>query len=128
MNSTSARIAVVFMLTEMLRKKELDTRNVFTLIKQIVTIVDETNKSSKIKLTEPEKQDVVMSIILDVAKGKDGILGTSDDLIPESVIKEIHAMKDTSLLGDCIHLTTQLLLKRKCNLSKFVFCASKCWI
>lgn len=129
MNKTvSARVAVVFMLTEMIRQNELDTSNLFKFIKHIVKIVDETNKSSKIKLSNDQKHDVVMSIILDVAKGKDGILGTSDDLIPKHIVDEIHAMKNTSLLSDCISLTRDALNNKRCNVPKCVFCVSKLWV
>lgn len=129
MNKTvGARVAVVFMLTEMIKQNELDTGNLFKFIKNIIKIVDETNKASKIKLSSTEKHDVVMSIILDVAKGKDGILGTSDDLIPPHIIEEIHAMKNTSLLSDCIALTREVLDKKKCNIPKCIFCVSKLWI
>ena len=108
--TVGTRVAVIFMLTEMIKQREIETNNIFTLIKQIVRIIDETNKSSKKKL-HPEKHDIVMSIILDVAKGKDGILGTSDDIIPPKVIEEIKMMKDTSLLSDCISLINDAMSK-----------------
>lgn len=126
--TVGARVAVIFMLTEIIKQHDLEMDNIFTLIKQIVKIIDETNKSSKIKLSDPEKHDVVMSIILDVAKGKDGILGTSDDIIPPKVIEEIKMMKDTSLLSDCISLINDAMHKKKCNIPKCVYCISKCWI
>ena len=126
--TVGARVAVIFMLTEIIKQHDLEMDNIFTLIKQIVKIIDETNKSSKIKLSDPEKHDVVMSIILDVAKGKDGILGTSDDIIPPKVIEEIKMMKDTSLLSDCISLINDAMRKKKCNIPKCVYCISKCWI
>ena len=126
--TVGARVAVIFMLTEIIKQHDLEMDNIFTLIKQIVKIIDETNKSSKIKLSDPEKHDVVMSIILDVAKGKDGILGTSDDIIPPKVIEEIKMMKDTSLLSDCISLINDAMYKKKCNIPKCVYCISKCWI
>tara|TARA_B100001250_G_scaffold403816_1_gene418872 strand:- start:1114 stop:1503 length:390 start_codon:yes stop_codon:yes gene_type:complete len=126
--TVGARVAVIFILTEMIKQREIETGNIFSLIKQIVKIIDETNKSSKIKLSSPEKHDIVMSIILDVAKGKDGILGTSDDIIPPKVIEEIQMMKDTSLLSDCISLINDAMSKKKCNIPKCVYCVSKCWI
>ena len=126
--TVGTRVAVIFMLTEMIKQREIETNNIFTLIKQIVRIIDETNKSSKKKLSHPEKHDIVMSIILDVAKGKDGILGTSDDIIPPKVIEEIKMMKDTSLLSDCISLINDAMSKKRCSIPKCVYCVSKCWI
>ena len=127
-NTVGARVAVVFMLTEMIKQREIEANNIFTLIKQIVKIIDETNKSSKTKLSKSEKHDIVMSIVLDVAKGKDGILGTQDDIIPANVIEEIKIMKNTTLLSDCISLINDAMSKKKFNITKCVYCVSKCWI
>tara|TARA_Y100000389_G_C17266538_1_gene415741 strand:- start:162 stop:512 length:351 start_codon:yes stop_codon:yes gene_type:complete len=116
------------MLTEMIKQRELETGNIFTLIKQIIAIIKKANKSKKMKISEVEKHDIVMSIILDVAKGKDGILGTSDDIIPLKVINEIKTMHDTSLLSDCISLINDTMSKKRFNIPKCVYCVSKCWI
>lgn len=69
------------------------------LIKFVMTNVEKLNG-----LSGEEKEQMVMSILTDLAKGKDGISGTKDDLLPPIVIAGLQAMSENNLITSTIEL------------------------
>lgn len=69
------------------------------LIKFVMTNVEKLNG-----LSGQEKEQMVLSIITDLAKGKDGVAGTKDDLLPPSVIAGLHAMSENNLITSTVEL------------------------
>jgi hypothetical protein len=52
----------------------------------------------------PEKKKYLIKAIEIVAKGKDGVFGTDDDLIPESTAKTLTMLLEQNLVEDTIQL------------------------
>lgn len=69
------------------------------LIKFVMTNVEKLGN-----LTGQEKEQMVLSIITDLAKGKDGEAGTKDDLLPPSVIAGLQAMSENNLITSTVEL------------------------
>ena len=62
-------------------------------------------EADKLKsLNGDEKKTIVISILSDLAKGDDGITGTSDDILSPDVIKGINAMIDNNLVSCLINV------------------------
>lgn len=62
-------------------------------------------EADKLKsLNGDEKKAIVISILSDLAKGDDGITGTSDDILSPDVIKGINAMIDNNLVSCLINV------------------------
>ena len=55
-------------------------------------------------LSGKEKQELVIDVLADIAKGADGIEGTADDQIPPKVIAGIKAMADFDLVASTIDI------------------------
>lgn len=53
-------------------------------------------------LSGSEKKDMVLIIISIVAKGKDGVEGTDDDIIPKDIMDKIHVLIEKDLVGDIV--------------------------
>jgi len=55
-------------------------------------------------LSGPEKKKYLIKAIEMVARGKDGVFGTDDDLIPENTAKTLMMLLEQNLVEDTIHL------------------------
>ena len=55
-------------------------------------------------MSGPEKRDRALEVIRMIAKGRDGIAGTADDVIPVGVLDALQNAIDTDIVGDMIDL------------------------
>lgn len=55
-------------------------------------------------MSGPEKKKYLIKAIEMVARGKDGVFGTEDDLIPENTAKTLMMLLEQNLVEDTIHL------------------------
>ena len=96
-------------------------------LKDRVNMVEFVKQASKLikhdALNDSEKIDLLVTALKQIAKGKDGIFGTEDDLISEEVIAEIQQMSKTNLLTD---LVTIFIKRKRSALSELMFCF-KCY-
>lgn len=53
-------------------------------------------------LSGPEKKDLVLKVIFIVAKGKDGVEGTDDDIISKDVMDNVRILVDKNLVSDVV--------------------------
>lgn len=123
MKPKSAHVVCAFIVKDMIDKKRIDTTDVFHFIKNLADVVDKASKSAK--LSSNERKDIVMSIIRDVAKGKDGILGTADDLLPLDILRDINDMMDTSMMDNFVGMITELIEKKRFNLYRCFACVTR---
>jgi hypothetical protein len=55
-------------------------------------------------MTGPEKRDSAIDLLRTIAKGRDGVTGTADDIIPVGVLDALQNVIDTNIIGDMIDL------------------------
>ena len=55
-------------------------------------------------MSGPEKRDRALDVLRTIAKGRDGIAGTADDVIPVAVLDALQNAIDTNIVGDMIDL------------------------
>lgn len=56
--------------------------------------------------THAVRKEYLLKALETIAKGKDGILGTEDDLIPEPVLHQLQTMIDTDMLQGVVQLVS----------------------
>jgi len=82
------------------------------------------NKSQKLNLPNHEAIRITVDFVREIAKGKDGVIGTSDDLIDPETTQQIVAMLGSDLLEDVLRMITDAVkLELSCYTS--VFCITK---
>jgi hypothetical protein len=69
------------------------------MIKYIMQLVDVDKTMSGL-----EKKELVIKVLDHVCAGKDGIMGTDDDLIPESIVDGIGALLRSGVIDEVITL------------------------
>jgi hypothetical protein len=76
-----------------------------------ISVVQEIMKNLEVfkGLTGEEKHAITLTILDEIAKGKDGIIGTEDDLIPEHILKGIKALIENDLINSTISLIKQTM-------------------
>ena len=116
------QIAVSMALSHMLANNQLTTTNAIVLLKEII----ERLESELPKVSREDKIKYVVHYLSEIAKGKDGIAGTDDDIIPESVMKELQKMTDSSILTDVINLCMDVVKHQKVSNLKLGLCCFKC--
>jgi hypothetical protein len=115
-------IAISMALTHMLANGKFTTTNAVVLLKEIV----ERLETDLPKIKKEDKIKYVVHFLSEIAKGKDGVSGTDDDIISESVVKELQKMTETNILTDIIQLCMEAVQKRKVNPTKWSLCCLKC--
>jgi len=77
--------------------KTLDSSSAMTLIHKGMELL-----SNYQILKGSEKKQILLSVLEQVSAGSDGILGTADDLLPETTLKAIKAIMEGNLVGDIV--------------------------
>lgn len=85
--------------SERLVAPDCKTENALDILTVLMQMVDKYNHLSK-----QEKKRLVIQLFEDVASGKDGILGTSDDLIPPYAVNGMRVMIESELLDKTIEV------------------------
>jgi hypothetical protein len=86
----------------------------FTTYELIVNIMELVENIDTIN-----KKDLVIAVLNKLAKGKDGVAGTEDDLISVEKINSIKLLLESSLVGDFIEVVVKAT-KGNININKVV--------
>lgn len=92
-----------FMLTmkQSIKEKKINVENPLVIITKAMEMLE------KVKgLTGKEKQMYIVRTIETIAKGEDGVFGTTDDLLPERTVKALQMFVEQDMIGDTIQLVT----------------------
>lgn len=90
---------VATLIMKIISNKQVNIKSAIDLLKLVMTQVE------KIKgLKGKEKALMVALVIEEVAKGKDGVAGTDDDLISPFVMKGIKALIENNLIGSTVEV------------------------
>ena len=120
-DKSSANIAVVLVLTKMIKSNELNAGDALSLVMNVMSVINE----SKAKLDDDATVKTTKEFIREVAKGPDGVLGTEDDLIPSKTLNEIDDLLRSSISDDVLHMCNELVKRRRFDAKRAVFCLSK---
>ncbi len=91
-------------ITEVIKTKKFEVDDAMTLVVVGIQIL---NKSKN--LTGKQKQEVLMAVLEDIAKGADGQFGTADDVIPEKVWKQVEVLMQSNMIHSVINVCYSLL-------------------
>ena len=120
-DKSSANIAVVLVLTNMIKAKELDVGNALSFVMNVMTVINK----SKAKLDDDSTVKTTTEFIREGAKGPDGLLGTEDDLIPPKTLAEINQLLQSSISDDVLYMCNELVKRRRIDAKRVIFCMSK---
>lgn len=104
--------SLITSLQDLLENKQVNVNSAMCIIAKGMELMDNFKDVSG-----SEKKKYLIKTIEIVAKGKDGVFGTADDLIPESTAKTLTLFLEQNLIED----TVQLLMdasKGKLNLNQ----------
>jgi hypothetical protein len=101
-------------LQESILKKEVDTSSTTNIIVKGMELM-ETFPNMK----GDQKKSTLIKVVELVAAGKDGIIGTADDIIPAAAVESLKVLLEKDLLGSVIQ-TIADASKGKFNLNKTV--------
>jgi hypothetical protein len=118
--NASEQVAFYVILTNMIRKGDIKTDNVVNLMKDVLNLI---NKYDKYRT--PDCLQTTIAIFREIAKGPDGLLGTSDDIIPASTLVDLQQMIELSVFDDLFIMMNDLVKHRKCDLSRAMMCCLK---
>jgi hypothetical protein len=92
-----------FILTikQAIRDKKIPVNNPFTIITKSMEILEKVRGMSG-----KEKKAYIVNAIEAIARGDDGIFGTTDDLIPERVVLTLKTMIEQDMIGNAVQLVT----------------------
>lgn len=121
--NSKENIAVLLILTKLVEDKQLNVNNAMELISHIITVIQSSKDHTK--FDDTQTVDITKRFIHQIAKGKDGILGTADDLIPASTLKEIDELLSTSMFTDILVIVNDLVKLRGFNIKRSLFCMGK---
>lgn len=107
-------IAVTLALTHMFYNNTFDKKNAIILLREIMERLDMELPD----VNDFDKVAYVVHFLTEIAKGADGILGTSDDIIPAQTLADIQKMTETSVLEDILHLCKDVINKKKPGVTK----------
>lgn len=118
-------VAVMLVLTKMIEDKELNVNNALDFTMNILSVVQQTNVKNSLRLDDNQTVDLTTRFINEIAKGKDGKLGTEDDLIPPSTLAEILELLSSTMFSDLMVILNDLIKLRRLNVKRSLFCMSK---
>jgi len=102
--SNETCMAISTVLLYMLMNKKLNVKNATSFIRETVKLVDSRKKETK-NLSVEERKQLTVQFVENIAKGPDGILGTKDDLVPQTTIEQLKTfLMDKTVIEDIIDL------------------------
>lgn len=108
-------------LSHMMSTNKLNKTNAIVLLREIM----ERLESDLPHVDKSEKIEYVVHYLTEIAKGKDGILGTEDDIISADVLKDLHKMTETTVLNDILSLCSDAIKNKKVHATKVSLCCLK---
>jgi|TARA_Y100000389_G_scaffold113902_1_gene111051 chemotaxis signal transduction protein len=116
--------AILLVLIKSYTRKEFDDSGALGFAVDVYKRVHAINKKQKLKLPNDEAIRITVDFVREIAKGKDGVIGTSDDLIDPKTTQQIVDMLSSDLLEDVLRMITDAVkLELSCYTS--VFCVTK---
>lgn len=103
---------VALLLQESILKKEIDGKSPMVIITKGMELM-ETFPNMK----GPEKKDLLIKVIQRISAGKDGIVGTEDDIIPKECVDALQTILDKNLLEGVVGVISDAA-RGKFNLNK----------
>lgn len=95
-----------------LKIQESGATSVLSLINMISSLV--TKEVNKLfKLTRDQRNELLIHVLTDIAKGADGLFGTEDDIISAETLEELKVVLNTSFLQHVLTLVDDIN-KGKC--------------
>lgn len=80
-----------------IKNNQIDIHSPFSIITKGMEIINTMND-----LNGHEKKALLIKTLRTLAAGKDGVAGTSDDLLPPRVVDEVQRMIDNGLIDDYV--------------------------
>jgi hypothetical protein len=102
----SKQTAVMLVLTDTFRKKQLNMNCGIDFSVDVYKIIHRINKEQKLHLKDMDAIDMAIHFLTEIAKGKDGVIGTADDLLEPKVIDEMTEMLRANLMNDMLKMVT----------------------
>ncbi len=106
--------------------KHFTTYEIIVSIMELVENIETMNKSvvsamhgAKGDHERSEKKELVIAVLNKLAKGKDGVAGTEDDLISVEKMNSIKMLLESSLVGDFIEVVVKAT-KGNININKVI--------
>lgn len=94
------------LLTLVLTKSSIKTAsNAYEIVVEVMQVAEALKAQKK---TSSDKLILVLSVIEHIAKGADGISGTSDDLIKPEILHQIRMLLDNKLVASFINTAVSL--------------------
>jgi hypothetical protein len=97
--------------------KHFTTYEIIVSIMELVENIDTINNS--VAHERSEKKELVIAVLNKLAKGKDGVAGTEDDLISVEKMNSIKMLLESSLVGDFIEVVVKAT-KGNININKVI--------
>ena len=88
-------------LIHMLNDKNRNNDHVVQFLNDVLSMLD---KRTDIDLRNANEITILLDTIKEIGKGKDGIFGTEDDILPKSLVNEIACLENTTVLEDIISM------------------------
>lgn len=79
--------------------KELDPASAMSIVTKGMELL---NKYKDLKGTD--KKTLLVKVLQDISAGNDGIIGTADDLLPQSTVEAIKKILDGDLISDIVNV------------------------
>lgn len=113
------KIRAAFLYT--MSKLDLDRlrahNSAWSLVRDVFDLVT-TRVTKLFKLTREQRNLIFSEVLEDVAKGADGILGTSDDLMTGETLMELQHLVRATMLQHLAEMMDDLKRKQWCSLAK----------
>lgn len=84
---------------DLISEKKINLKSAVDIVKIAMQEVEKMNE-----LTGINKQKMVLEIVSEIAKGKDGISGTQDDIIPINVMNGVKSLLEHDLIPSIINV------------------------
>lgn len=121
-DSETLRDRLLRHVSERLVSPDCKTENALDILKVLMQMVDKYNH-----LTKQEKKQLIIQLFEDVASGKDGILGTVDDLIPPYAVNGMRVMIESELLDKTIEVIYEATVGNVLQTYSFANKISQCF-
>lgn len=108
-------------ITDIIKTRKIEVDDAFTLIAIGIQILIKYKT-----LTGQQKQDILVAVLEDIAKGNDGVFGTADDVIPEKVWNQVEVLLSSGIVTSAIQVCYSLFTGKFPNLLGMGFQVMNC--
>jgi hypothetical protein len=97
MSEKTIEIEILLALRKAIESKTLDAGSAMTIVRRGMELLNVYPS-----LKGAEKKVLLVRVLEQVCAGGDGVLGTADDLLPESTLRAIKTLLEGDLMGDIL--------------------------